>query len=189
MVTGKPKLEIKPAPTEFHMKNAHLGDYRRQTMRQLSYEEYFFDLQQTFSFQYFNSWIVLIPLNKSDQITSQWITAIRFPDTKPLDIGCLGWIAFITIEKVGPVHQIKNESTTRNSCVFSHRWLIQSLGYNPMKLFCFSCTTDEKGYVKTLPAGSKGTGTGPTAPLRSRNGASWVLGRVSHWNSARICAC
>ena len=55
MVTGKPKLEIKPAPTEFQMKNAHLGDYRRQTMRQLSYEEYFFDLQQTFSFQYFNS--------------------------------------------------------------------------------------------------------------------------------------
>ena len=55
MVTGKPKLEIKPAPTEFHMKNAHLGDYRRQTMRQLSYEEYFFDLQQTFSAQYCNS--------------------------------------------------------------------------------------------------------------------------------------
>ena len=55
MVTGKPKLEIKPAHTEFHMKNAHLGDYRRQTMRHLSYEEYFFDLQQTFSFQYFNS--------------------------------------------------------------------------------------------------------------------------------------
>ena len=54
-MTGKPELEIKAAPTEFHMENAHLGDYRRQTMRQLSYEESFFDLQQTFSTQYFNS--------------------------------------------------------------------------------------------------------------------------------------
>ena len=34
--------------------------------------------------------------------------AIRFPDTKLLDRGCLGWIAFITIEKVGPDHQMKN---------------------------------------------------------------------------------
>ena len=59
MVTGKPELEIKAAPTEFHMKKAHLGNYRRQTMRQLSYEVSFFDLQQTFSAQYFNSWIVL----------------------------------------------------------------------------------------------------------------------------------
>ena len=59
MVTGKPELEIKATPTEFHMKNAHLRYYRRQTMRQLSYEEYFFDLQQTFIAQYFNSWIVL----------------------------------------------------------------------------------------------------------------------------------
>ena len=30
MVTGKPELEIKATPTEFHMENAHLGDYRRQ---------------------------------------------------------------------------------------------------------------------------------------------------------------
>ena len=61
MVTGKPQLEIKATPTEFHMRNAHsdMGDYRRQTMRQLSYEESFFDLQQTFSAQYFNSWTVL----------------------------------------------------------------------------------------------------------------------------------
>ena len=69
--------------------------------------------------------------------------ATGFPDTKLLNSGCLGWIASITIEKVGLDHQIKNESTTRNSCVFSHRCLIQSLRYNPMKLFCFSCTTDE----------------------------------------------
>ena len=69
---------------------------------------------------------------------------IGFPDTKLLDSGCLGWIAFITIEKVGPDHQMKNESTTRNFCVFSYRWLIQSLRYKPLKLFCFSCTTDEK---------------------------------------------
>ena len=53
MVTGKPELEIKPAPTEFKMQNAHLGDYRRQTMRQLSYEVSFFDLQQTFRAMYF----------------------------------------------------------------------------------------------------------------------------------------
>ena len=61
MVTGKPQLEIKATPTEFDMRNAHsdMGDYRRQTMRQVSYEESFFDLQQTFSAQYFNSWIVL----------------------------------------------------------------------------------------------------------------------------------
>ena len=59
MVTGKPQLEIKATPTEFHTENVHLRDYRRQTMRQLSYEEYFFDLQQTFIAQYFNSWIVL----------------------------------------------------------------------------------------------------------------------------------
>ena len=61
MVTGKPQLEIKATPTEFDMRNVHsdMGDYRRQTMRQLSYEESFFDLQQTFSAQYFNSWIVL----------------------------------------------------------------------------------------------------------------------------------
>ena len=61
MVTGKPELEIKATPTEFNMENAHsdLGDYRRQTMRQLSYEEYFFDLQHTFSAQYFKSWIVV----------------------------------------------------------------------------------------------------------------------------------
>ena len=59
MVTGKPKLEIKPAPTEFSIENVHLGYYRRQTMRQLSYEESFLDLQQTFSAQYFDSWIVL----------------------------------------------------------------------------------------------------------------------------------
>ena len=55
MVTGKPELEIKATPTEFHMKNVQLGNYRRQTMRQLSYEVSFFDLQQTFSAQYFNS--------------------------------------------------------------------------------------------------------------------------------------
>ena len=59
MVTGKPQLEIKPASTEFHMENVYLGYYRRQTMRQLSYEESFLDLQQTFSAQYFDSWIVL----------------------------------------------------------------------------------------------------------------------------------
>ena len=41
MVTGKPELEIKATPTEFDMENARLGDYRRQTMRQLSYEESF----------------------------------------------------------------------------------------------------------------------------------------------------
>ena len=58
-MTGKPELEIKAAPTEFHMENAQLGDYRRQTMIQLSYEESFLDLQQTFSAQYLNSWIVL----------------------------------------------------------------------------------------------------------------------------------
>ena len=59
MVTGKNELEIKATPTELHMKKAHLGDYRRQTMRQVSYGVSFFDLQQTFSAQYFNSWIVL----------------------------------------------------------------------------------------------------------------------------------
>ena len=59
MVTGKPQLEIKATPTEFHMENAHLGDYRRQTMRQLSYEKSFFDLQQTFRARYFQSCIVL----------------------------------------------------------------------------------------------------------------------------------
>ena len=53
MVTGKPELEIKATPTEFHMKNARLGYYSRQTMRQVS----FFDLH--FSAQYFKSWIVL----------------------------------------------------------------------------------------------------------------------------------
>ena len=47
--------------------------------------------------------------------------AIGFPDTKLLDGGCLGWKAPTTIEKVGPDHQMKNESTTRNFCVFSHR--------------------------------------------------------------------
>ena len=59
MVTGKNELEIKATPTELHKKKAHLGDYRRQTMRQVSYEVSFFDLQQTFSAQYFNSWIVV----------------------------------------------------------------------------------------------------------------------------------
>ena len=44
-----------------------------------------------------------------------------FPDTKLLDSGYLGWIAPTTIEKVGPDHQMKNESTTRNFFVFSHR--------------------------------------------------------------------
>ena len=49
MVTGKNELEIKATPTELHMcelhmKKAHLGDYRRQTMRQVSYEVSFFDL-------------------------------------------------------------------------------------------------------------------------------------------------
>ena len=53
MVTGKPELEIKATPTEFHMKKAHLGYYRKQT----------------FSAQYFN-------MDKSDQITSQWITLL-----------------------------------------------------------------------------------------------------------------
>ena len=43
--------------------------------------------------------------------------AIGFPDTKLMDSGCLGWIAFITIEKVGPDQQMKTESTTRNFCV------------------------------------------------------------------------
>ena len=33
MVTGKPQLEIKATPTEFHTEKANLGDYRRQTMR------------------------------------------------------------------------------------------------------------------------------------------------------------
>ena len=59
MVTGKNELEIKATPTELRMKKAHLGDYRRQTMRQVSYEVSFFDLQQTFRALYFNSWIVL----------------------------------------------------------------------------------------------------------------------------------
>ena len=54
-MTGKPELKIKATPTEFDMENAQLGDYRRQTMRQVSYEESFFDLQQTFRAQYFNS--------------------------------------------------------------------------------------------------------------------------------------
>ena len=45
--------------------------------------------------------------------------AIGFPDTKLLDGGCLGWKAPTTIEKVGPDHQMKNESTTRNFCVFT----------------------------------------------------------------------
>ena len=44
-----------------------------------------------------------------------------FPDTKLLNSGCLGWIASITIEKLGPDHRMKNESTTRNFFVFSHR--------------------------------------------------------------------
>ena len=60
MVTGKPELEIKATPTEFDMENAHLGDYRRQTIRQVSHEESFFDLQQTFRTRYFNSWIYQI---------------------------------------------------------------------------------------------------------------------------------
>ena len=47
--------------------------------------------------------------------------AIGFPGILPLDSGCLGCKASITIEKVGPDHQMKNESTTRNFCVFSHR--------------------------------------------------------------------
>ena len=59
MVTGKPELEIKATPSKFAMENVHLGDYRRQTMRQVSYEVSFSDLQQTFSAQYYNSWIVL----------------------------------------------------------------------------------------------------------------------------------
>ena len=59
MVTGKRQLEIKATSTEFDMENVHWGDYRRQTMRQLSYEESFLDLQQTFSAQHFKSWIVL----------------------------------------------------------------------------------------------------------------------------------
>ena len=59
MVTAKPELEIKATPTEFEMENVHLGNYRRQTMRQLSYEESFLNLQQTFCAQYLNSWIVL----------------------------------------------------------------------------------------------------------------------------------
>ena len=46
MVTGKRQLEIKATATEFDMENVHLGDYKRQTMRQLSYEESFLDLQR-----------------------------------------------------------------------------------------------------------------------------------------------
>ena len=47
--------------------------------------------------------------------------AIGFPDSQPLDSGCLGWKEPTTIEKVGPDHQMKNEGTTRNFFVFSHR--------------------------------------------------------------------
>ena len=42
MVTGKPQLEIKATPKKFDMENVNLGDYRRQTMRQVSYEKVFF---------------------------------------------------------------------------------------------------------------------------------------------------
>ena len=53
----------------------------------------------------------------------------------------------------------------------------QSPRYKPIKRCCFSCTTGEKRQLETLPAGSRGTGTHPTAQ-GSCNGTSWVLGRV-----------
>ena len=65
--------------------------------------------------------------------------------------------------------------------------LIQGITTEPIILFCFSCTAGGKRYPKTLPAGSRGTGTGLTAP-GSCNSTSWVLGWASNGNSARICA-
>ena len=47
--------------------------------------------------------------------------AIGFPDTYPLDSGCVGWKTPVTIENLGPYHQMKNESTTQNFFLFSHR--------------------------------------------------------------------
>ena len=70
----------KQHPLNSTWKKAHLGYYK----------------WQTFSAQYFN-------MDKSDQITSQWITLL---DSLTLSY----WI-------VGPDHQMKNKSTTRNFCV------------------------------------------------------------------------
>ena len=56
---GSLNWKLKQHPLNWTWKNAHLGDYRRQTMRQVSHEESFFDLQQTFRTRYLNSWIVL----------------------------------------------------------------------------------------------------------------------------------
>ena len=54
-------------------------------------------------------------------------------------------------------------------------------------LFCFSCTAGRKRHPKTLPVGSRGTGTGLTVPGLC-NSMSWVLGWASNGKSARICA-
>ena len=75
-VTGKPELEIKATLTECDMKNAHLGDYRRQTMRQVSNEESFFFIFNRPSAPSILTVGQCYPLDKSDQITSQWITTL-----------------------------------------------------------------------------------------------------------------
>ena len=115
---GSLNWKSKQHPLNSTWKNAHVGDYRRQTMRQVSYKESFFDLQQTFRTRYFNGWIVLSTgyIRSNNQPMDN---AIGFPGILPLDSGCLGCKASITIEKVGPDHQMKNESTERNF-VYSH---------------------------------------------------------------------
>ena len=65
--------------------------------------------------------------------------------------------------------------------------LIQGITTQSIKLFYFSFATGGKRYPKTLPAGSRGTGTGLTA-AGSCNSTSWVLGWASNGKSARICA-